>query len=94
MGIHRSAWIELGSPPRVSESPVALHVKLGASGSERGSRSRRLWHLREALEDARLYREDLGAFQRRALRELAPDLLETRYLPPALRARLGPDDPG
>jgi hypothetical protein len=31
----------------------------------------------------------------RALRELAPDFLESRYLPPALREHLGPDrDPG
>ncbi len=28
----------------------------------------------------------------RALRELAPGFLETRYLPPALRARLAPED--
>jgi hypothetical protein len=28
----------------------------------------------------------------RALRELAPGFLETRYLPPALRAQLAPDE--
>ena len=36
--------------------------------------------------------EDFDAVLARALRELAPEVLESRYLAPALRERLSPDD--
>lgn len=84
----QSAWVELGDEPYVSESPVALHLRLGASGSARGSRSRGFLLLRRALEDAELYRSDLAAYRRRGLRDLSPSAADLKVLSRALAGTL------
>jgi imidazolonepropionase-like amidohydrolase len=84
----QSAWVELGSNARVVESPVALHVNLAASGSDRGSRSRNFLTLRRALEDAALYRGEPGAFERRKLRDLTPSAADLKVLARALDGSL------
>ena len=76
----QSAWIELGQKPRVVESPVALHVQLGAGGDKRGARSRQFLVLRRALTDAQLYKSDTAAFRSRSLRELSASAADLESL--------------
>ncbi|MCZ7687112.1 MAG: amidohydrolase family protein [Sandaracinaceae bacterium] len=63
-----------------------LHVDLSDSGiaAGGGARSAAIGRLREALEDARLYRQQRAAFQRRGVRELSISPLDLERLSAAL----------
>jgi imidazolonepropionase-like amidohydrolase len=84
----QSAWVELRPEASVVETPVALHVNLGAGGSKRGSRSRHFLTLRRALEDAALYRSEPGAFARRGMRDLSVSAADLKVLTLALSGSL------
>ncbi len=67
----QSIWVDLVEQQPIREHSLALHVSVGGIGSKRGSRSRAFHVLREALEDARLYRANRGPYIMRKLRELS-----------------------
>jgi imidazolonepropionase-like amidohydrolase len=66
----QSAWVDLVSRDPVRRAPLALHVVI-APGEAAGARSEAFLRLREALEDARLFRANRGPFIARRLRELS-----------------------
>ncbi len=88
----QSIWVELGAPPQVVRDPLALHVELrdpGAGGTPKpGGRSRAFLRLREALEDARLYRANRGPYIRGELRSLAASAADLDALARALDGEL------
>lgn len=64
-------WADLVEEKPVRNQAVALYVSLRAGGDQPGSRARAFLRLREALEDARLYRANRGPYITRSLRELS-----------------------
>ncbi len=78
----------LGATPAEAlvDDTAALHVDLSDSGvaAAGGARSSAIGRLREALEDARLYRQQRAAFQRRGVRELSISPLDLERLSAAL----------
>jgi imidazolonepropionase-like amidohydrolase len=85
----QSAWVNLRQQSVVLDSTAALHVSIGA-GSTAGARSRSFLLLREAFDDARLYRApgNRGAYIRRSLRELRPSAADLEVLARALEGEL------
>jgi imidazolonepropionase-like amidohydrolase len=65
-----SAWVDLVARDPVRRAPLALQVVI-APGEAPGARSEAFLRLREALEDARLYRANRGPFIARRLRALS-----------------------
>jgi imidazolonepropionase-like amidohydrolase len=80
----QSAWVDLTEVDPVRASPVALHVSLFAQGDKPGSRARAYLVLREAFEDARLFRSNRGPFIARRLRELSVSAADVDVLARAL----------
>lgn len=84
-----SAWFDLiGATPAdaLVDDTSALHVDLSDAGvaAGGGARSAAIGRLREALEDARLYRQQRAAYQRRGVRELSMSTLDLERLAAAL----------
>jgi hypothetical protein len=67
----QSAWVDLTENGSIRRSRLALHVSLGGE-NQVGSRSHKFMRLREALEDARLFRANRGPYIQNRLRDLAP----------------------
>jgi len=67
----QSIWVDLVEEQPIRERSLALHVSVNGMGSKPGARSRAFHVLREALEDARLYRANRGPYITRRLRELS-----------------------
>jgi imidazolonepropionase-like amidohydrolase len=84
----QSAWVHLVEEDAVRRSPLALHVSLLAHGDEGGSRARAFLRLREALEDARLYRANRGPYIANRLRELSVSSADLATLEQALAREL------
>jgi imidazolonepropionase-like amidohydrolase len=87
----QSLWAELGKEPRVARDALALHVELRDAGPEApkpGSRSRAFLRLREALEDARLYRANRGPYIRGELRALSASAADLEVLAQAIDGEL------
>ncbi|HJL17244.1 MAG TPA: amidohydrolase family protein [Sandaracinaceae bacterium LLY-WYZ-13_1] len=88
-----SAWMDLagGTLDEVmAEEATALHVNLDDGGVEAagGARPSALGRLREALDDARLYRQRRASYDRRGLRELSLSRLDLERLAQALAGDL------
>lgn len=88
-----SAWFDLaGRTPAEAlvEATTALHVDLSDSGvaAGGGARPAAIARLREALEDARLYRQNRAAYPRRGVRELSLSPLDLERLAQALDGRI------
>jgi imidazolonepropionase-like amidohydrolase len=88
-----SAWADLiGTTPAevIAEPATALHVSLSDSGVEAGggARSSALTRLREAFEDARLFRQRRSSYDRRGLRELSISSLDLARLSSALAGEI------
>lgn len=64
-----AAWVDLVADESVREGALALHVRI-APGEEAGGRAEAFWRLRRALEDARLFRANRGAYISARLRPL------------------------
>ncbi|MGE0789320.1 MAG: amidohydrolase family protein [Sandaracinaceae bacterium] len=88
-----SAWMDLRGRT-LTETMVleraAIHVDLGDGGvaASGGSRASALMRLREVLDDARLFRQNRAAYDRRAVRELSVSRLDLERLTDALERRL------
>ena len=67
----QSIWVDLIEDRPVRKRALALHVSLLGDGRGPGGRSRAFLVLREALEDARLYRANRGPYIARKLRPLS-----------------------
>jgi len=67
----QSIWVDLVAKQPIRERALALHVSVQGIGAKPGARSRAFHVLREALEDARLYRANRGPYITRKLRELS-----------------------
>jgi imidazolonepropionase-like amidohydrolase len=80
----QSAWVDLTEVDPVRASPAALHVSLFAQGDQAGSRARAYLALREALEDARLFRSNRGPYIARRLRALSISADDVEVLARAL----------
>ena len=88
-----SAWMDLAGPTLddvMAEEATALHVDLTDSGiaAAGGTRSTALGRLREALDDARLYRTRRAAYDRRGVRELSLSRLDLERLSEALAGEI------
>lgn len=84
-----SAWLDLRGATLdrlLVEERAALHVDLGDGGIREGggARSSALNRLREAFDDARLYRQRRASFDRRGLRELSISRLDLERMSEAL----------
>lgn len=84
----QSIWVDLVDEQPVRERALALHVDVGGIGDQPGQRSRAFLALREALEDARLYRANRGPYITRKLRELSISSLDLVALERALAREL------
>ena len=86
----QAAWVSLVDREPVRRDEAALVVSVHGARSKAGSRSRGFLLLREALEDARLYRApgNRGAYIRRSLRELAPSAKDLEPLARTLEGEL------
>lgn len=67
----QSIWVDLVDEKPIRQRSLALHVDVTGIGSNPGGRSRAFLALREALEDARLYRANRGPYITRKLRDLS-----------------------
>ena len=83
----QSILIDLALDDPVRERNAALHVSV-KPGSQPGGRSRAFLRLREALEDARLYRANRGPFISRKLRELSVSAADLEVFERALAGAL------
>ncbi len=84
----QSIWVDLVDDKPIRQRALALHVDLRGQGTERGARSRAFLRLREALEDARLYRANRGPYITRKLRELSVSARDLAALERALAREL------
>jgi imidazolonepropionase-like amidohydrolase len=86
----QAATIQLGSDDAVLDPSAALVVALGESGKALagGSRAAALLQLREALEDARDYAANRGAYNEGRRREYARGRADLEALQPVLRGEL------
>lgn len=84
----QSIWVDLVEDEPVRRRSVALHVQVDGIGTQPGQRSRAFLWLREALEDARLYRANRGPYITRKLRKLSVSALDLAALERALEGEL------
>lgn len=91
----RSAWMDLVGPDSLqlfeaSQGPVSLRVFLGEAGAEAwgGSRATAMARLREAFDEARVYRSRVAQYERGALYDLHTARLDLIALEPAVRGRM------
>lgn len=87
----QGAIIDLGDPlDFVTRSPAAMYASLGETGARLsgGSRGAAMLHLREALQDARDYRDNRSAFERRERRDYALGRLDLEALQPVIEGEL------
>lgn len=84
----QSAWVDLVEAAPVREAPIALHVSVTGMGDEAGARSRAFLRLREALEDARLYRANRGPYISGQLRDLSVSAADVEVLGRALEREI------
>ena len=84
----QSIWVDLVGDEPVRRRAAALHVSLRAQGDKPGSRTRAFLQLREAFEDARLYRANRGPFIARKLRDLSVSAADLDALARALEREL------
>jgi imidazolonepropionase-like amidohydrolase len=84
----QSIWVDLVDEKPIRQRSVALHAWVGGVGSDPGQRSRAFLSLREALEDARLYRANRGPYITRKLRVLSISALDAAALERALEREL------
>lgn len=87
----RSAWLDLVSPDSrhlesAVRSSVAMTVHFGSRGAAAvgASRATALMRFREVLEDARVFKNERGAFQRNAVYKLATSRLDLAALEPVV----------
>jgi len=84
----QAAWVSLSPERDVKQRSAALvaYVRPSFGEAREGTRTRAFLRLREAFEDARLYRApgNRGVFIRRGLRELAPSAQDLEVLARAL----------
>jgi len=80
----QAAWVDFTDSQPVRRRSAALVASVRASGSSAGSRSHAFLRLKEALEDARLFRANRGPYITRKLRELAPSTADLEALARAL----------
>jgi imidazolonepropionase-like amidohydrolase len=86
-----SAWFDLfGAAAQPVETATGLHVNLADDGVDAGggSPASALTRLREAFEDARLYRQRRSDYDRRRLRELSLSRADLERLGQALAGEL------
>ena len=67
----QSVWVDLAERAPVRKTSLALNVSLKGMGKGPGARARAFLRLREALEDARLFRANRGPYISRKLRDLS-----------------------
>jgi imidazolonepropionase-like amidohydrolase len=87
----QGAIMDLGDPVDfITRSPAAMYASLGETGASLsgGSRGAAMLHLREALQDARDYRDNRSAFERRERREYALGRLDLEALQPVIEGDL------
>jgi imidazolonepropionase-like amidohydrolase len=88
----QSIWVDFEAQPRVVRDPLALEVELldvgSGDGPKPGVRSRAFLRLREALEDARLYRANRGPYIRGDLRSLSASAADLEALARALEGEI------
>ncbi len=84
----QSIWVDLVELEPIRRRAAALHVSLRAPGKEPGRRQAAFLRLREALEDARLYRANRGPYIARKLRALSISAADLDVLDRALEREL------
>jgi imidazolonepropionase-like amidohydrolase len=84
----QSIWVDLVAERPVRKRALALHVSLIGRGDVPGGRSRAYLRLREALEDARLYRANRGPYISGKLRDLSVSAADLDALERALEGEL------
>jgi imidazolonepropionase-like amidohydrolase len=84
----QSAWVDLVEDQPVRVAPLAVHVSLRGTGDKPGARSRGWLRLREAFEDARLFRGNRGPFIARRLRDLSLSARDLEVLAQTLEREL------
>ncbi|MDQ2070648.1 amidohydrolase family protein [Natronospira bacteriovora] len=87
----QGAIMDLGDPVDfITRSPAAMYASLGETGAalSGGSRGAAMLHLREALQDARDYRDNRSAFERRERRDYALGRLDLDALQPVIEGEL------
>jgi imidazolonepropionase-like amidohydrolase len=89
----QSAFFDLldgGRAEAVARAPLAIHAQLGAPGGAAvgGSRGFAITHLREILDDTRVYRATRGRYERNQSRPLAGSRLDLEALVPVIEGRL------
>ena len=84
----QSIFVDLVPTQPVRKRAAALHMSVAARGDAAGSRTRAFLRLREALEDARLYRANRGPYISRKLRDLSLSAADLEVLERALEREL------
>lgn len=84
----QSIWVDLIERESIRSRSAALQASVLADGVTEGSRSRAFLRLREALEDARLYRANRGPYIARRLRDLSVSAVDLDALERALEREL------
>ncbi|UQA62051.1 amidohydrolase family protein [Polyangium aurulentum] len=79
----QSAWADLAgaaAPDALAQSPLAMHVHLGALNDDRGGPASALLRLREVLDDARTFQKNRAAWERNQSRPFSASRLDLEAL--------------